>query len=272
MSMKNLRYRYCWLGFVLILLGKGIGIGAGGADEKGATSADALAVGQLEGRINDRAEVLSPSTAAKLETYLAAVEQSTGAQLVLLTIPSLKGEPLEAYSLKVATSWGIGGAENDNGVLLLVAMEERKIRIEVGYGLEAMLTDAMSGYIIREAIIPEFKKGNFDGGIEKGLRTIGAVLIGDAPVNEAEIQESENQVQFSGIPLFFFIFILLAILGRIGRYGRYRRRGMSPFAALFLGSMLGGSSRRGGFGGGGFGGGFSGGGGSFGGGGASGGW
>ena len=236
-------------------------------------AAGALDVPPLQGRINDRASVLSSSASEELENYLAAVERSSGAQIALLTIDSLEGEDLESYSLSVAEKWKLGASGEDNGALLLVAMAEKKIRIEVGYGLEGVLTDAMSGYIIREAIVPEFKNGRFDLGIAAGIKAIGGIVTGDAPISAEDIRQSGNQNESGGIPLFFIIFLFIFIFGRMGRYRRYRRRGMSPMSAFFLGSMLGGSTRSGGsrssFGGGG---GFSGGGGGFGGGGASGGW
>jgi uncharacterized protein len=232
----------------------------------------ALEVPPLKGRINDRAGVLSSSESRDLENYLAGVEKATGAQIALLTIPSLEGESLESYSFRVADSWQLGSADKDNGALLLIAMEEKKIRIEVGYGLEAVLTDAMSGYIIREAIVPEFKKGEFDRGIAAGLKSMGGVVTGDTPISVEQINESQQQESEGGVSIFFLIFIFVFFFGRIGRYRRYRRRGMSPMGAFFLGSMLGGASRGGSSSGGFGGGGFSGGGGGFGGGGASGGW
>jgi uncharacterized protein len=236
-------------------------------------AAAALDVPSLSGRINDRAGVLSASAAGDLENYLAAVEKSTGIQIALLTIPTLEGEVIESYSLKVAEKWGLGGAEADNGALLLVAMEEKKIRIEVGYGLEGVLTDAMSGYIIRETIVPEFKNGNFQGGIEAGLRAIGGVATGEAPISEELVSQSGSDGGESGRPfVFIIIFLLIFVFGRMGRYRRYRRRGMSPLGAFMLGSLLGGSNRSSGSSRGFGGGGFSGGGGGFGGGGASGGW
>jgi len=235
--------------------------------------ASALEVPPLTGRINDHAGILSSSESRDLGNYLAAVEKATGAQLALLTVPSLAGESLESYSFKVVDKWQLGSAEKDNGALLLVAMEEKKIRIEVGYGLEGVLTDAMSGYIIREAIVPEFKKGNFDRGIAAGLKAMGDIVTGDITISPEQISESQQDEGEGGVSIFFIIFILVFVFGRAGRYRRYRRRGMSPMGAFFLGSMLGGGFRGGGSSSGGFGGGgFSGGGGGFGGGGASGGW
>ena len=237
-----------------------------------AVLAFSLDVPRLEGRINDHAGVLSSSESGELENYLAAVEKATGAQIALLTIPSLEGEALESYSLKVVDKWKLGSDEKDNGALLLVAMEEKKIRIEAGYGLEAVLTDAMSGYIIREAIVPEFKKGNFSIGLAAGLQAMGGVVTGDMPISVEQINSSQQEGDDTGVSLFFLLFVFVFIFGGFGRYRRYRRRGMSPLSALFLGSMLGGASRGGSSSGGFGGGGFSGGGGGFGGGGASGGW
>ena len=234
----------------------------------------ALEVPPLRGHINDNAGVLSASAERELESYLTAVEGSSGAQIALLTIDSLEGENLESYSIRVVENWQLGDEGQDNGVLLLVAMAEKKIRIEVGYGLEGVLTDAASGYIIRESITPEFRRGNFDRGIAAGLNTIGSVVAGDVVIDEKKVADSGENADSAAGSLFIIVFLMIFVLGRMGRYRRYRARGMSPWGAFFLGSMLG-SSRghsSGGFGGGFGGGGFSGGGGGFGGGGASGGW
>ncbi|WP_205623696.1 TPM domain-containing protein [Desulfogranum japonicum] len=120
----------------------------------GATQA--AQVPKLGGRVNDYAAMLSPETRQQLNTQLAALEASDSTQIVVLTIDSLEGESLDAYSLKVAETWGIGKKGTDNGALLLVAKNDRKIRIEVGYGLEAVLTDLLSGRIIDVLITPEF--------------------------------------------------------------------------------------------------------------------
>lgn len=245
-----------------------------------AFNAAALKVPPLQKRVNDRANLLSSSTAAELEQYLAAVEQSTGVQIALLTIDSLEGEALESYSIKVVENWKLGQAGKDNGVLLLLARDERKIRIETGYGLEDTLTDAVSGYIIRETIVPELKRGNFDAGLSNGIHAIGGVVTGDTPISTESMGRSSRRSSASALfPL--LLFLLFFLLNRLGSYKANRRRGMSPLSAFLLGSMLGSASRgghsgsfgSGGFSGGSFGGGgFSGGGGGFGGGGASGGW
>lgn len=238
-------------------------------------SVSALEVPQLSGYVNDYARILSSSTKGKIESYLSAVEKSHGAQIALLSIPSLEGESLEAYSLRVVDKWKLGTEKEDNGVLLLIATSEKKIRIEVGYGLEGVITDAMSGYIIRNAIVPSFKRGNFEEGISRGLQAIGGLVAGEVSISQSQIKKSQSEEKRGGsTPIFFIIFIIIFLLTRIGGYQRYRRRGISPGTALFMGMLLGSGNRHrsgGGFSGG-FGGGFSGGGGGFGGGGASGGW
>lgn len=240
----------------------------------------ALDVPPLDGRVNDRANMISANTEQEINQYLTALEEQTGAQLAVLTIPSLEGESLEGYSIQVVDEWQLGTANEDNGALLLVAAQEKQIRIEVGYGLEGELTDAKSGYVIRNAIQPSFQRGNFDQGFLAGVQTIGGVIAGDIEIAPASVSQSSRSadrapVGFSFNLIAFFLVFALGGLGRFGRRGRFGR-------ALFWGMLLGGNRHRGGFGGGssfgggGFGsggfGGFSGGGGGFGGGGASGGW
>ncbi len=239
-----------------------------------------LEVPPLSGYVNDNAKLLSSTEISQIENYLAAVEESSGAQIALLTIPSLEGDSLESFSIRVAEKWALGQADRDDGVLLLVALKEKKIRIEVGYGQEAVLTDAVSGYIIRNVIVPEFKRGYFVIGIAKGLQAISGTITGKETIPQKELSKATSNEGGFPASLFAIFFILIFFLSRIGGYRRYRRRGISPASALFMGMMLGSGRRHGGggfsgggFSGGGFsGGGFSGGGGGFGGGGASGGW
>ena len=234
------------------------------------TALFSLDVPKLKARVNDNANIINSSDEQKLEALLRNVETKTSSQVALLTISSLQGENLEDYSMRVAQSWKLGQKEFDNGVLLLVALKEKKIRIEVGYGLESIITDAKSGYIIRNYIVPGFKSGNYTGGITNGLLAISGLVTNEFEITDEELAKY-NQQQKTGkrkqIPFGLIIFLFMFIFGGLGR----RRGGL--FTALFLGSMLGGGrSSRGGSGfGGGFGG-FSGGGGGFGGGGASGGW
>ncbi len=126
----------------------------------------------LTGRVVDTAEILSPAVEATLTERLAAHEDSTSNQVAVLTIPALDGAILEPYATEVFRTWGLGQADRDNGVLLLVARDDRELRIEVGYGLEGSLTDATSGTIIRREIVPRFRDGDFDGGVLAGVDAI----------------------------------------------------------------------------------------------------
>ncbi|HEV7517826.1 MAG TPA: TPM domain-containing protein, partial [Thermoanaerobaculia bacterium] len=132
----------------------------------------------LAGRVNDTAGMLSPAARQRIEAKLAALEQQTGAQVAVLTIDSLNGDPLEDYSVKVAKTWKLGQQGKNNGVLLLLVKNDRKMRIEVGYGLEPQLTDLQTHVILDEIIRPAFQSGNFDGGIEKGVDAISSAVRG----------------------------------------------------------------------------------------------
>jgi uncharacterized protein len=134
-----------------------------------AAMAWALDVPYLSGHINDTAHMLGSDVVTALEQRLTAYEDSTGNQIVLLTLASLEGEALEDYSLRVAETWKLGQKDVDNGILLLIARDDRKMRIEVGYGLEASVTDAASSYVINQVITPLFKQGEFEEGIQQGL-------------------------------------------------------------------------------------------------------
>jgi uncharacterized protein len=127
-------------------------------------AAHSLDVPKLQGYVNDYAGMISPSVKSRIVEELRAFEQSDSTQIVLLTIPSLEGENIEEFGIKVAERWKIGQQQKDNGVLLIVSKEERKIRIEVGRGLEGKLTDLMAGRIIDQVITPRFRQGDFDAG------------------------------------------------------------------------------------------------------------
>ena len=215
----------------------------------------------LSGRVVDRAEMLDAATEARLTQQLAAHEKASGEQLVVVTLPNLQGMPIEDFGYQLGRHWGIGEKDKDNGALLLVARDERKLRIEVGYGLEGRLTDAQASVIINQVITPAFKSGNFAQGISDGVAAMLQVL-GGVPMVEVERADGGKEGQPPAILFFILMMVVLGLLG--GGRGRGRR---GALAAGLLGASVG----RGGFGGGG-GGGFSGGGGSFGGGGASGGW
>lgn len=247
---------------------------------------------QLTGRVVDDAHILTPTQIADITSKSQALETQSGRQLVVATVPSLQGYPTEDFGYRLGRAWAIGQKGKDNGVILLVAPTEHKVRIEVGYGATAYLTDAMSGLIIREAILPHFKQNppDYGGGIEAGVDALVKQLSlppDEAAKNVAAAQQTQQQRQSSGgnpLPVFFWLmvlgFVVLSHLRRgFGRRYRTRGGGISPWVALWglnaldRGSSGGGSWGGGDWGGGGGGfGGFSGGGGSFGGGGASGSW
>jgi len=261
----------------------------------------------LAGRVNDLARLLPPARAAALEQKLARFESETSHQVVLLTVPSLDGEPIEDFSIRVVEAWKLGHSGLDNGVLVTVAPREHKVRIEVGYGLEGVIPDAIASRIIRERMTPLFAEDRMADGIEAGLDAVMAAARGEQIPAERRPSGGRGG---GGDPLSVVIFAGVASLffGAPFRSGPWRALGslvgasvaagitwlllgLWPWAPLagLLGGVLGflgpaagmGGGRRGyggpwggwgGGGGGGFGGGFSGGGGGFGGGGASGSW
>lgn len=150
------------------------------------THAQTLEVPYLSGHVNDYANMLAQSTIAELEAVLKAHEDSTSNQVAVLIIPSLAGEVLEEYSIKVVETWKLGRADQDNGVLLLIARDDRKVRIEVGNGLEGDLPDLTCGRIIRHEIVPRFKEGNYEAGVRDGVHAILAAIRGAYVATEAE--------------------------------------------------------------------------------------
>jgi uncharacterized protein len=247
-----------------------------------------------DGPIADYANVLTAADKATLDAKLRDYNRATGRAIVVATVPSLDGEEVEPYAQRLAESWGIGGAESENAVLLLVAPAERKLRIHTARGVQERMTDIMSGRIVRDTIVPEFKAGDMSGGIVAGVDAIIAQLDMDPAqakaIEEAQAAADRERRSEGGFPigaLFWLVFVfLLFILPMLGRGGRRRRRGRSPWGNTARDIILweagsaiarsvfnnsGGGSDWGGGGGGGFGG-FGGGGGGFNGGGASGGW
>ena len=231
-----------------------------------------LAVPKNDGWVTDLAGMLSPAQERELEMLMESYKQGTTHEIALLTIPSLEGDDLERFALRVGRAWGIGGKEKNNGALLLVSKADRKVRIEVGRGLEGDLTDAMCGRIIRDVIVPEFKQGRFAAGLKAGIIAIHEAIGG----NYGKIPERAGKaVAGAGLITFIIIMIvILSILRRIGGTGVRRRRSLlGPIFWGGFGPRIGGGGFGGGGGGGSFGG-FSGfgGGGGFSGGGASGSW
>lgn len=225
---------------------------------------------ELTGRVVDQAEMLSPEVEARLNQMLQAHEQASTEQVVVVTLPDLQGFSIEDFGYQLGRQWGIGQEGEDNGALLIVAKDERKIRIEVGYGLEGRLTDADSSVIINRIITPAFRQGDFQAGIVNGAAAMIQVLGGEpVAVPQGQQAGAAQEKPRAGLVALFFI-ILMAVVFFIGsRGGRGGRGGAALLGAALLGGAMGG---RGGHGGGFGGGGFGGGGGGFGGGGASGGW
>lgn len=209
---------------------------------------------QPDGYVTDRAALLSPPIRIKLEKKLSDFDLETSNQITVAIFPSLEGENLEDISMRIAEAWRPGRKDRDNGVLLLIFEKERQIRIEVGYGLEGALTDAISGQIIRGVMIPLFKQGNYDQGVLEGANAVMAAVRGEFEGDPTEENSYAPKIVFA-----IFVFLYLWLRSQSSRIGR--RRGIHG------GFWIGGGSGRGGFSGG-----FRGGGGGFGGGGASGRW
>lgn len=216
----------------------------------------ALVFPTMTGRVVDTAQLIDAQTAAHLSQMLEAHEQATGEQVVVVTLPNLQGTNIEDYGYQLGRFWGVGQKGKDNGALLIVARDDHKVRIEVGYGLEERLTDAQSSVIINQILTPAFKAGNFAGGISQAVQAMIQVLGGNPLAEPAVDNGSGDAVQNMVYLALFLIFIVMNMLWGRGGGGGFIG-GMGGFGA--------GGSRSGG-------GGFSGGGGSFGGGGASGNW
>jgi uncharacterized protein len=240
-----------------------------------AAVAQALELPRLAGRVNDYAALLPAATAQQLEARLAAFEAKTGHQYALLTVPSLQGLPIEEYGIKVAEAWRLGDQKRDDGLLLIIAQQDRKMRIEVGYGLEGEIPDAVASRVIREVLQPAFRRGDYPGGISAAFDVLIQAAGGDGqPVAQPQRGAGRSGTGISPLLIFVIVLVFLAFssFGSRGGPGR-RRRYFGPLGGF--GGFGGGGFGGGGFGGGGFGGGgggFGGGGGGFGGGGASGDW
>jgi uncharacterized protein len=263
----------------------------------------------LGARINDLTETLTAPQRAALEQKLAALEARKGAQLVVLLVPTTAPEAIEAYSLRVAEAWQIGRGRTDDGAVLVVAKDDRKLRIEVGYGLEGAIPDALAKRVIAERIVPKFYEGDYAAGLNEGLDALIGLIDGEPLPPRKDAADGRSSDSFGVLPFIFFFAMFVAPLLRrtlgalpgalvIGAGAGFAAWIVSSVAFLSvalggvvfflaLAGIIGGPGRwssgggwggrtggfgRGGFGGGGGGGGFRGGGGRFGGGGASGGW
>jgi len=237
---------------------------------------------KLTGRVVDDAHLLSPEQAAAIDTKLAALETQSQRQMVVATVPSLEGYEIEDYGYRLGRAWGIGDKQRNDGLLLLVAPTEHKVRIEVGYGLEGIITDALSSLIIQREMVPRFKANDYPGGIAAATDQLIAQL--QLPEDEARKVAANATVEAKktkaprfdfGTVVFLVIFFLFFVLPFIrAMSGGGRRYGSSPGVMIFPSGGWGGGGSSWGGGGSdwGGGGGFSGGGGSFGGGGSSGSW
>ena len=231
---------------------------------------------KLSGRVVDAANIIPDDQEPALVTKLAALEAASTRQLVVATIPDLGSYPIEDYGYRLGRAWAVGQKEANNGTLLIIAPNDRKTRIEVGYGLEPILTDAFSSVVINTQMIPKFRDGDYPGGINAGVDALATQL--QLPMEEAERRAQAMDAQQSdgdsgSAAMFwvfiFFFFILPMIWPLFFGRKRGRRFGGGPVVIWGGGSDWGGGGSSSGWGGDG---GFSGGGGSFGGGGASGGW
>lgn len=230
---------------------------------------------KLTGRVVDEANLLSPQTEARLTAQLADLEQKSADQLVVVTLASLQGYEIEDYGYQLGRAWGIGQKGQDNGVLLIVAPSERRVRIEVGYGLEGILTDALASTIIQAAILPRMRAGDLEGGVVAGAEALIQQLALDPEEAAARAAEAartrpapESEVD-QLVALIVILVIFFVLQSAFRRAARAQRRspwrstagmGLPPVIITDWGRGVG------------FGGGFGGGGGSFGGGGSSGGW
>jgi uncharacterized protein len=234
------------------------------------SAAQTLTFPEITGRVVDEAGLLDAADRASLTEYLAGLETKTTDQLVVVTLKSLQGTSIEDYGYQLGRRWQIGQKDKNNGVLLIVASVERKVRIEVGYGLEGTLTDALTKVIIENSILPLFKTGDFPGGIKRGVNDIVQVLGGDAEGMQRRIAQdaSPNATQPNvKFPIWLAIVLVLGGIGLLIFCATTRGAACQFILQILLLMMLSGGRRssHGGTS-------WSGGGGSFGGGGSSGRW
>ena len=226
--------------------------------------------------IVDLAGIMDNGIEAKVSRLLMELEEKTGAQVVVLSVDSLEGVPLEEYSINIAEKWGLGQKDIDNGLLMLFAMNERKYRFEVGYGLEGILPDSLVGSIGREKIVPNFKRGDYSKGIASAALAVAGIIAKDKGVPLSGLKEmnppvkkQKNKNSFWDLVYFILFVLFMLFVIYAGTFGGGSSGGSGGGSGGWGGGYYGGGGGSGGFGGGGS---FGGGGGGFGGGGASGGW
>ncbi len=182
-----------------------------------ASCAFGLDVPALKGRVNDYGNILSSSTERQIEAVLGELESMDSTQIVVLTITSLEGDSLEGFSIRVADQWKIGQKNKDNGAILLISKNDRKVRIEVGYGLEGSLTDLISGRIIRNIIIPCFKRGDFDSGVSSGVQAVIQAVRGEFKADAEPVRVSPRSHSGPNLFAILFIIFLVNVMGRLKR-------------------------------------------------------
>ena len=205
-----------------------------------AAPARALDVPFLSGRVVDLADLLPPDAEASLAAKLEALEKETGAQVVVLTVPTLEGDPLEDFSVRVAQTWKLGREGVDDGALLLVAQQERGLRIEVGYGLEPKLTDITSKRILDELVVPRFRAGDFPGGIAAGVDAVAMVVRGGDPLPPPQpaastdllARDPAGKLFFIVVFIFFGVPFLLSALNTRGCAGWFLWLFLTPFVGF----------------------------------------
>jgi len=188
----------------------------------------------LAGRVNDYANLLSQPDKDRIETKLRSFEEQAGAQVVVLTVDSLEGEAVEAYSVRVAQTWKLGQKDADNGVLFLVAKQDRKMRIEVGYGLEAKLTDAQSVRILDNLVRPRFRQGDFAGGVEAGVDAILGTVRGEDVIPSAPPARGGAVVPLNWGPRLLAFGMYALVTGVFSALALFSKGGQSWFLWLFL--------------------------------------
>ncbi len=206
----------------------------------GATAVAALEVPFLSGRVDDRAGMLGAGYETQLDGRLQQLEEETGAQVVVLTIPSLEGDPIEDFSIRVVETWKLGRAGVDDGVLILIVRDDRRMRIEVGYGLEGALTDAQAGRIIDALMTPRFRTGDFEGGVDAAVDAVSSAIRGEGLVLPEE--PARGGGMNPGSLIFFLIFglpFISAALSSRGAAGWILYLFLTPFFFVFPAAIFG---------------------------------
>lgn len=184
-----------------------------------ASGAGALEVPYLGGRVNDEADMMPPAAEQRVEQILAALEEKTGAQVAVLTVPSLEGDPIDDFSIRVAETWKLGRGKFDDGALLLISRDDRQMRLEVGYGLEGVLPDALSRRILDEQLRPRFRSGDFGGGIEAAAQSIATLVSGEGELPPPSRSKGSRR-DLGGLLLFFILVVGNVLLGLVRAPGK----------------------------------------------------